>query len=307
MDKDKVLIPRPSTALTSSPTTSNRVIRRMTEGLLAQARQTQLQQARFRIGDYELREPDYKQICLWAEELTMAPDELLIVLADSTLKSEDKKSFEPIEFSLVDGTLHSLVWDFSRLPVFPDSWVNDLCLHTLGFTADPTWHGADVSLAPKAPRLRRLHCSFRQKKNFPLCSLKLEGVPQLSELKCCRTFLTKLDLSPVPGLTELGCADNKLTELDLTPVPRLTELTCGVNQLTELDLTPVPGLTELTCGVNQLTELDLTPVSGLTGLWCAVNQLTELDLTPVSGLTKLWCDKEVKVRNASANLTIVRW
>jgi hypothetical protein len=35
-----------------------------------------LQQARFRIGDYELREPDYRQICLWAEDLEMTPDEL---------------------------------------------------------------------------------------------------------------------------------------------------------------------------------------------------------------------------------------
>jgi hypothetical protein len=35
MDKDKALIPRPTTALTSTPTTSNRVIRGMTEGLLA--------------------------------------------------------------------------------------------------------------------------------------------------------------------------------------------------------------------------------------------------------------------------------
>jgi hypothetical protein len=276
----------------TTPTTSNPIIRLTTEGLLHQAQQTQLQQARFRIGDYELREPDYRQICLWAEELRIAPDELLGVLADSRLEPKTG-SFEPIVFSLVDGALHSLVWDFSRLPMAPDRWDRSLLLDTLGFTASPAYDAEDFSLAPEAPRLRRLHCDFSRFAwpggHFPLCGLKLDGVPHLSELTCYHTLLTDLDLSPVPGLTELDFYWNSLIKLDLWPVPGLTVLRCSHNRITKLDLSPVPGLVKLECSHIGITKLDLTPVPGLTTLDCGQNRLSELDLSPVPGLTELDC------------------
>ncbi len=224
MDPDKSLIPRPATGLATKPTTSNPVIRRMTEDLLAQARQSQVQQARFRIGGYELREPDYQQICLWAEALAMAPEELLGVLASSSVETTFDGGPEPIHFTLDDGAIDSLVWDFDRLPEFPDRWVQGLRLHTIFFIDHIRDGGISISLAPQVASLRRLGyfrlTTIRRLREQPALLLDISRVPQLSALICLYSNLTELDLSPVSGLTELDCSWSQLTELDLSPVNR---------------------------------------------------------------------------------------
>ncbi|MCA3187746.1 MAG: leucine-rich repeat domain-containing protein, partial [Cupriavidus sp.] len=235
------------------------VLRRMTEGLLEQVRQMAVQRARYRLGAYELREPDYRLICLWANDLSMAPQALLDILVQGRFIRDD---VEQVAFAVEDGAIISLVWDFDSLPRFPDLWVDGLSLQTLAFIWRKKLHG--VSLVPKAPSLRRL-CICPEKlasENATDCHLDLSGVQNLTVLECYGFGISKLDLSPVPGLTELGCSENRLTELDLSPVPGLTELWCWGNQLTELDLSPVPGLTVLRCWGNQFTELDLSPVPG---------------------------------------------
>ena len=207
-----------------SPAATNPILRQMTDGLLREARQAQLRRALYRLGEYELCEPDYKLICLWAEDLGMAPEALLGVLAQCRYEPpEEAGEPEAVEFTLENGALRSLVWDFDRLPRFPDRWVDGLRLHTLGFI----WNSNQPSthLTPKAPSLRKLYLFAR-----PFSYLYRE-MPR-------RT----LDLAGVPNLVSLGCRAFGLTELDLSPVPGLTKLYCWLNQLTELDLSPVPGL-----------------------------------------------------------------
>ena len=258
------LVTIPSSALDVVRPKSSSVIARMTQDVLVQARETALRQARFRIGDYELREPDYRQILRWATDGKMSSETVLSHL----FRYSDVK----IVFSLEDGAIRSMVWNFEKLPFVP-VWERGLLIESLAFLGD--WPDSEITLRPCLPKLKTLSCE--------------------------KIHLNELDLTQVPGLTELRCWKNQLTELDLTPVPGLTELSCGFNPLTELDLTPVPGLTKLDCRENQLTELDLTPVPGLTQLRCWKNQLTELDLSLLQkqklgrGEIKIFRDENVKI------------
>ena len=296
------LIQRPGTGLAGTGPHTSPVIARMTRDVLARAQAGGVSLARFRIGEYLLREPDYRQIRRWAESLGMTPEALLAQLAWCRLELF-REDVEPFEFTIEDGAIVSLVWNFDRLPFCPAPWEPGLLVRALGlvFRYLGRRPGPVTPLRPVLPLLQTLIC-----RDLGLESLDLSKAPGLTNLNCGGNILTKLDLSPVPGLTKLNCMANDLTELDLSFVPGLSVFSCSDNQLTELDLSPVPGLTELRCWGNQLTDLDLWPVPGLTVLDCDANPLTELDLSPVPALTDLWCDENTQVLNAPANLSIHR-
>ena len=294
-------VPASGGALTTTPGTQ-RIATRMADDLLNVARSREralAAQRRYRIGEYEFREPDHAQIQRWARMLGMGPEAVVEELAGFQKESFWMGEAANVNFRVHDGHIVSLAWDFDTFPLADWAWVEGLKLERLGIHNPVNGHLpplprslrglfcyqcglTDLDLTP-VPGLTRLSCSDNQ-----LTDLDLTPVPGLVTLYCHGNQLTDLDLTPVPGLTYLDCRENQLTNLDLTPVPRLTELDCNQNQLPHLDLTPVPGLTSLSCGENQLTDLDLTPVPGLTSLWCCENQLTDLDLTPVPGLTSLW-------------------
>ena len=279
------LIPRPNSSLATVDHGGN-VVSRMVEDALAIARRRDLVSVgkRFRIGSFELCEPDYRQLLRWAKALKWSPEVVLDTLASlSYWRRPDEYIIlrrEEISFRIENGSIRDLVWDGERLPLENFEWEADLGIQTLGILKRmPKWLPTET-----LGSLRTLDVN-----GLLLTELDLSPMPGLTELRCRRNQLTELDLSPVPGLKELWCGGNPLTELDLSPVPGLTRLDCYCNRLTELDLSPVPGLTRLWCSDNQLTELDLSPVPGLTRLWCSDNQLTELDLSPVPGLTELDC------------------
>ena len=237
-----------------------------------------------RVGDHELHDPDYRQICAWAEETGWSNEEVLNYLLE--------KGAEVSGGRFVKLILRRL---FISIPQIEGLKVRILDCSQINLT--------ELDLTP-VPNLEQLFCH-----NNSLTELDLTPVPNLEELKCFNNNLTELDLNLVPKLEKLTCGNNKLTELDLTPVPNLVSLAChnspteldlnpvpklkglycSGNSLTELDLNPVPKLKRLDCSENNLTELDLTPVSKLEYLRCIENDLTELDLTPVPKLEKLYC------------------
>ncbi|MDI6749489.1 MAG: hypothetical protein QMD73_04870 [Rhodocyclaceae bacterium] len=178
----------------------------MTEGLLEQARQMAVRRARHRLGAYELREPDYRLICLWADDLSMAPQALLDILAQSRLDPKRYYGVAPVAFAVQDGAMISLAWDFDRLPRFPDLWVDGLSLQTLAFIGSEGLHG--VSLAPRVPSLLRLCIRLKD----PLYALmRVLRRPALSaRAKDCH-----LDLSGVQNLTVLECIGFGISRLDL--------------------------------------------------------------------------------------------
>jgi hypothetical protein len=309
------IAPASGGALTTS-TGQQRIATRMAENLLDVARSQERSLAakrRYRIGDYEFREADHAQIQRWARRLGMALEEVVARLGSSRTASR----FDDDNFSVRDGAIVSLVWDFSLLPLPDWDWGGDLQIARLGVLKAPR---GQLPALPEC--LHELICDDNQ-----LTSLTLAQVPKLKKLHCTNNELTTLDLTPVAGLQQLSCRSNRLTGLDLTPVPGLQLLDCSSNQLIVLDLTPVPGLQELNCSFNQLTELELIPVPRLQKLYCSFNQLTELELihmprlqtiycsrnpmtdlnlAPVPGLQKLWCDSSLNITDAPPNLEVKR-
>jgi Leucine-rich repeat (LRR) protein len=321
-DKTNSLIHRPGSGLTGSVRGSNPILKRMTQDVLARAQDNQMSHARFRIGDYLLRQPDYRQIVYWADELNMTPEALLAVLAETLLEPDDC-NFEPVSFSMADGAIVSLAWDLERLGNIPADWEPGLLIRTLGFFGEVS--DAHILIRPILSKLKALICYvvgpfFSEESNL---LVDLSGVTGLIELHCIGHPIIKIDLSPVSELTKLECSVNYHNEIDLSLVPKLKELVCMYNELTDLDLSSVQGLIKLQCAGNhlknlnlstltelreldlwnnQLTKLDLSNVSGLTELCCGVNSLTQLDLSPVPGLVWLCC-KENQLTELDLSLT----
>ena len=303
-DPERSIISRPESQLSVSGRSS--IVARMVEETLAIGRTEAIAQTpRFKIGKYEWREPDYRQILLWAEELKMEPITVIEKL-DTGAGVFGKTAFQ-------DGRMLSLCWDLDLLHLYNFKCVEGIVLESLEFyfgSEDDEENKAGTSgrVALSIPSLTKITCyggqlaelNLAQTSNLTqlicdsnqLTELNLSHVPKLTGLSCGDNHLTELNLSLVPNLSKLNCYDNRLTELNLTCVPKLTGLSCHDNRLTELNLTCVPNLTELSCYDNQLTELNLTCVPNLTNLWCHHNQLTELDIRPVLSLKTLIYDSE---------------
>ncbi len=126
------LIHRSGTNLANVDKGNNPVLNRMTQDVLARAQERGLNQARFRIGHYLLREPDYRQILFWSEALGMAPDAVLAVLAKTRSEPHYPGYFEPITFSLSDGAIFSLAWNWALLPLIPAICMPGLHIRRLG-------------------------------------------------------------------------------------------------------------------------------------------------------------------------------
>jgi hypothetical protein len=210
-DEPKALIVRPTSGLQQRDSGAENVLSPVVSDALTIARRCDIADtsARIRVGKYEFREQDYRQILIWSQEGGKSPEELVSFLEDA----HDK---EPL--SLVDdGPIKHLILPDPKQFEFPQQRLQISHL----------------------PNLTKLWCSARN-----LAELKLVcKSAALTTLNCFDNQLTELDLSNVPALTYLSCRGNELTELDLSNVSALTELGCHGNELTELDLSNVPELT----------------------------------------------------------------
>ena len=81
------------------------------------------------IGYYEFRDPDYRQILLWAGALKLDPVVVIERLESSVVF--DRKGVK-LEFAVQDGAIVSLTWDFDLLPLSEFEWVDGLALWGLG-------------------------------------------------------------------------------------------------------------------------------------------------------------------------------
>lgn len=209
----RAIVIRPPDALTPNATRPGGVLARMTREALNLAERRDVTEARFPLGGYHFREPDYRQILLWADAIGMSPEAVLECLEAGELGDEDPDRYA---FTVTDGALTELVWDFDRLPIAELNWAPGLRLQRLAFRGEHTLQAG--RLAPILPSLDTLFCYGNG-----LTSLDLWGVPSLTRLYCAANRLTTLDLSAVPDLTVLECVGNPLTVLDLSAVPGLTE------------------------------------------------------------------------------------
>jgi hypothetical protein len=326
--ESNALVPRPGTGLAETGRRTHPVLARMSRDLLARAEAQGLSTARYRLGKYVFREPDYRQILDWAEAGGYKPEYILECLEKSRLEPEEHGGCEPIVLIVEDGAILSLVWDFEFLQTLPKNWQKGLLIHTFGLK-NP-WLEAfeefrigefdDLSelyekerwvFSPKLPQLHTL-CSY----SCGIAEINLSQTPKLNTLKCngycdfidysCEYYgIKELDLSCVSGLINLDCSCNELVSLDLSPVPNLTKLRCSNNQIEDLNLSFTPNLKQIDYSNNEvayyysydkykrktLKKLDIALAPNLITLICSESWLENLDLSRLSRLTKLDCSK----------------
>jgi len=286
-NNEKALVPRPSTAVDKAGSGPNRILSTMVADALAVAnREQRMPSTKFRIGDYEWCEPDYKQILIWAKATGLKPEEVIARLLDQ------QPNFFPFfeEPPFMDGRLLNVKWeDLRLLRCGWQEWVTGLEITRLHFVgASDT-----AALTPfKVLPLRRL--VWLALRRLGLHDLDLNGVAQLEYLDCVECCLEELHLHCVPQLTSLNCSKNNLYELKFDRTPNLQFLVCSANwRLVQLNLSGLNRLKAVFCGDSKLTELGLAGLPTLMSLDCEENRLGELDLTEVPELISLDCSRNL--------------
>jgi hypothetical protein len=71
----------------------------------------ELAAARFRVGGYEFREPDYKQISIWAKALEIDQETLVTRLHQTSFKAQlhFRDVAKAIAFTVEEGSIISIV------------------------------------------------------------------------------------------------------------------------------------------------------------------------------------------------------
>lgn len=258
-----------SGGLTSTSPRSGHIVTRMIDGALDIVRRKgTLVPHLFRVGDFELCEPDYRQVSRWAKELRRSPARMLEEL------SQQGGVLSPDHFEISGGRIKKLRWDGKEFPIRCFEWEPGLEIDTLRiWNRMPAW-GEQAVL----PSLQELFVDSAEE----LC-VALSQTPNLRRLDLNGNSLSVIDLSGASQLTRLGLRKNWLTHLDLPPLPQLRELDCTKNySLSKLDLSPVPQLRRLECSmIKELKELDLSPVPLLEFIDCLSTPIAELDLRPL--------------------------
>jgi len=145
--------------------------------------------ARFRIGEYEWCEPDYRQILIWAKTLRLEPEEVIQRLQDG--KDDGlvpAESWGGTQFA--DGRLLKINWDFELLRMEDFEYVLDGVAHK--DQKDFEW----------VEGLRTTHLSFSCRKySEPLYGKTLKvALPELTHLACPGLGVTHLNLSSMSKL-----------------------------------------------------------------------------------------------------------
>ncbi len=167
---------------------------------------------------------------------------------------------------LGDLRSHSRIAELEKIDEKDPAWheVEWVTEDHSGITVRDIENGRDVN----NERLVTLIASrFKNRTEF----LKWAG-PQLKELDCCSSNLTKLP--ELPKCKALYCSYNQLTKLP--ELPKCKALYCSNNQLTKLPELPV--CETLCCSNNQLTKLPELPKC--EALYCYNNLLTKLPELP---------------------------
>jgi Leucine-rich repeat (LRR) protein len=283
-DDSLPLVPLSGSQLARHGSGGGRILDDMVSSALTTSQKQGALIPRYRIGDIDFCEPDYRQMLLWAEHLVMTPEELLLALWDgeSNLFTGHGPAYEVFNSTYIEnGRLKCVKWDFEKLPLRHYEWMQGLEIKRLEY-----WGNAPMGIiAPALPTLTSLGCCGCQ-----VLEIDLDHVPSLRELDCSCNELGKLNFGPLPRLTKLDCACCGLTELELTNITALESLDCCMNELSEIHLEFLGALKVLSCSENRLRKLSLANCEMLEKLYCPHNHLSELDLSKNPKIRSLSCE-----------------
>lgn len=265
---DFVLVKRPSSALKKVAPGAKRVLSGMVADALALAKKEQsvLAAAKFRIGDYEWCEPDYRQILIWAKALAIKPEKVIHQLLNGNRYNEPWQ-----ETQFYEGRLQKINWDDSLLPIKNLEWIEGLRTTHLSFC---------TTFLTKYP--------FIEEGNIQILK---PALPQLTHLACPRLKMVSLNLSETPSLIDLRCDGNQLTQLDLSKNPQLEALCCSSNQISDLDFSEIKNLKSLSCYGNRIGALNLNTTPNLERLDCKFNSIEVLDIRLLVSIKELDFDR----------------
>lgn len=305
-----------SDSLSVSRAASHPTTDRMVNDLLTRGRGKDLASQRYQVGDYFLCLPDYQQILLWANYLSLDPIDLLSILDGSSPRIKETFDFDilledyfggGIDFKINDGRITQLFWQADVLGgVPPGQWVSGLQIISLGLQSNHPF--PDMLFSPCISSLRNLNCDLKVNRidvsgcpniesltcsggyeHGDIVEIDISSCRSLRHLNCSRNKIAHLDLTGLDMLETLNCSDNELDKIDLSACQSLKRLQCSSNQLTSLGLTGLDQLETLDCSGNKLDKIDLSVCQSLKVLQCSSNQLTSLDLTGLPLLESLHC------------------
>jgi len=281
---------RPSSAGEKAVPGAKKRIAAEIAALAKKREESKLVRTKFRIGEYEWCEPDYRQLLIWADALALKPREVIERLQQGKKSSYvpwGRERGKPKEYVWAEsvssnGKLIKLNWDFELLPLKQFDCISGLEITHLSIRSPQNeWHSPSAADFNKPQFIE---------------SLKLQ-LPSLTHLSCERLGLSELDLSRIPKLTELLCGQNSLKEMNFSAVSALEKLRCGINEFAELNLTTLVHLTELDCSFSSgnwgdSTEVLLSTMPGLLKLDCSANEFSMVTafLSHAPHLKELWCD-----------------
>ncbi|HZF01373.1 MAG TPA: hypothetical protein VE344_05695 [Methylomirabilota bacterium] len=121
---DLALVRKPSSAIEKTAPRARHIVSGMVADALALATKSQksVTAARFRIGEYEWCEPDYRQILIWAKRLAVNPSEIIERLQTGRKLAKDFWG----ETLFREGRMLKINWDFDLLPLQDFEWVEQL-------------------------------------------------------------------------------------------------------------------------------------------------------------------------------------
>ena len=185
-DEIRTLIPLDS-HLPSTPHegSAKSIQKRMVLGALEIARRKLHDDTHHWLGGYELAEPDYRQVLLWAEQLRLVPEDVLERLAkckfvgrletcSATRYLDQDVTHKTLGLEIINGRFKTLVLDSRALPLRAFEWLPGLSIETLVVTGRmPSW-----TENHPLPKLRELFVA-----ELGLTQLDLRGYPARNLLR----------------------------------------------------------------------------------------------------------------------------
>jgi Leucine-rich repeat (LRR) protein len=272
---DFALVRKPASAVEKVAPGAKRILSGMVTDTLALTR--------FRLGEYEWCEPDYRQILLWADETKKSPTEII-------------KRLIECKSTIQDGRFIEIHWPDGSMWVKKISFVP--CLKIKVFHVE----GGSYLVA----NLNMQKNPANKLSDFQVSKINLAGLQDLEVLAVSMQLLEELDLNPTSNLKYLRCESNSLSRINFAGCQNLAEIYLRNNFLSEIDLSNLPALKSLECNQNRLSSLDLFGAPALEYLDCRENRwgvgdydrmnswelypMEILDITPLKNLRVLKYD-----------------
>ena len=298
MDRDEThaIISRPDLSPEPKEEEHTPVLSKIVSDTLALARR----ERRFKVGEYEWCEPDYRQILIWAGELALEPEEVIRRILDPRSLHWDEKGMRTKSANwdattFREGRIVKLNWDLDLLAIREFRWIDDLEIEYLRIVSEPAMSREFEMMYKKIPLERRDAVLERDywrgfthlKTPSAILSINI-SLPKLQTLICERLRANELILKQPSCLKILRCGWNRLKRLHLTNVPMLRDLDCSYNGLDDLRVEGCP-LHRLECSGNRFLGIDDLTNPELRTLNCSNNDIGEMDLSGCPKLEHLEC------------------